>query len=984
MKKQNKFLTSSIAISLVATTVAPTALAASFSDTTGNTHEKAIFALVEAGVISGYPDGSFKPTKTLTRSDVVKLIGKYLVAEGFVVPEDYKSKTRFTDIAKTNVNDELLQYAALIKDNGVFWGTEDKLLAHQNMTREDMAIALVRLMNIGENENFEDYVGKQAFKGDVKDLANAKVAARPYITVLDYFDITNPILDKFNPKSTTTRGQFATFLQRVIELNGASIKTFEATGAQALTVTFNKVIDSSAKITVKKGTSVVGITNVEFAKDNKSVKLILSDRLTAGTYDVSVTGISDTSLSMSTSVKEEKVNSIEFPKNAAVPNTAGNKVRIPYKVVNQYGEDMTAYTQGLVVNTDVTGAGSNVAVKPAEGFIEISKATASSTFKLGDNISITLLDTKTSTSSSKMVKVSELSKVAEVSIKNVYNDLDPSLTLNPDATYEDFHLVLKAIDQYGLEVPFQDIAKDVSVSISDTSIVDVNKSATTPTFSQLIIEGQKQTVLELKQPKTKKAGNATISINSKSTGKTAKYEVVVAEGVKADTILLRNPNLVVADEKTEVPFEVRGIDGKEITNAVTLNNANGLKITTSDPKLKATIEADPSTGKAKLMLTDSSTANTDRQVLISATTATLKSATLLVTVKAKAEASKVVATKDVETNLLVGGSLSLNKDSIIVLDQYDREFLLDDSKLATAETTANAGKYFVLVSAMDDKVTVSANKTITAKNDVTVTGNKKGADTIKLSLQKVDTNGKAQTIESSAYEMNLKVIDKASIIAYEMKRIEQIYDNPARLNVENYATELIIYGITPDGNKLIVPKAEYTVITGHNDLIYNETNGKISVRGMKDIIDKDDQTVLVKVIVNANLKPVTLDQEILITKTEPLANSIKLQSSNGLTVGDQVLKVPATTATVNIASADLRAVLKITDQYGEDISKTAASRIKLTVTNLVNADADNVVPSVIGNGTNNLSFKDVETGDSFYLTYVVDGNILTTQVLVGQ
>lgn len=984
MKTQNKFLASSVAISLVATAVAPTALAASFSDTTGNTHEKAIYELVDAGVISGYPDGSFKPTKTLTRSDVVKLIGKYLVAEGFVVPENYKSKSRFSDIANTTANDELLKYAALIKDNGVFWGTEDKLFAHQNMTREDMAIALVRLMNIGEDKNFEDYVAGQDFKGDVTDLANAKKDARPYITVLDYFDVTNPALDKFNPKSTTTRGQFATFLQRVMELKSVAIKTFEATGAKTLTVNFNKVVDSSAKLTVKKGTSDLGISSVEFAKDNKSAKIILTDRLTAGTYDVTVTGIPEASLSKSTSVKEEIVTAIEFPKNAAVPNIAGNKVRIPYIVENQYGEDMASYTPGLVVNTDMTGAGSSISLNPTEGFIEITKATASSNFKLGDTISVTLLDTKTSTSASKNVKVSELSKVAEVNIKNVYNDLDASATLDPDATYEDFHLVLKAIDQYGLEVPFQDIAKDVTVSISDTSIVDVNKSATTPTFSQLIIDGQKQTVLELKQPKTKKTGKATISINSKSTGKTAKYEVVVAEGVKANTISLRNPELVVADEKTEVPFEVRGMDGKEITNAVTLNKPSGLKITTSDPKLKATIESDPLTGKAKLVLTDSSTATTDRQVLLSVTTATLKSETLLVTVKAKAEASKVVATKDVETNLLVGGALTLNKESIIVLDQYDREFTLDDSKLATAETTANAGKYFVLVAAMDDKVTVSTNKTITAKNEVTVTGNKKGADTLKLTLQKVDSKGKAQSIESSTHEMSLKVIDKASIMAYEMKTIEQIYDNPARLTVENYATELIVYGITADGNKLIVPKAEYTVITGHNDLIYNATNGKLSVRGTKDIIDKDDQTVPVKVIVNANRQPVTLDQEIIITKAEPLANSIGLQSTNGLTIGDQVIKVPATTATVNIASADLRAALKITDQYGEDISKTAASRIKLTVTNLVNADADNTAPTVSGNGTNTLTFKDVETGDSFYLTYVVDGNILTTQVIVGQ
>ena len=38
--------------------------------------------LSDAGVISGYPDGTFLPNKTLTRSDVVKMMGKWLVSEG--------------------------------------------------------------------------------------------------------------------------------------------------------------------------------------------------------------------------------------------------------------------------------------------------------------------------------------------------------------------------------------------------------------------------------------------------------------------------------------------------------------------------------------------------------------------------------------------------------------------------------------------------------------------------------------------------------------------------------------------------------------------------------------------------------------------------------------------------------------------------------------------------------------------------------------
>lgn len=981
MRKQHKFLASSVAISLVSTSLAPTAFAANFFDTKGNTHEEAIYALVEAGVINGYPDGTFKPTKTLSRSDVVKLIGKYLVTEGYEIPKDYKTKKRFADIALTNDNDELLKYAALIYDNEIFWGSDDKLVAGQNMTREDMAIALVRLLNSGGDIDLVEFVVNLNFKGDVTDLAAAKESARPYIAVLDYFDITNPALDKFNPKSTTTRGQFATFLQKIVALKPVEITNFQATGAQTLTVTFNKIVDTDVpKFTIKKGSTDVEIKNIEFAKDKKSAKILLPQKLTAGAYDISVTGLSGTNLSKSVTVSDEKLSTIEFPTNAAIPNAAGTKVRIPYKVENQYGEDITAYSPELVAETDLKGT--DIVIKPLEGVIEIAKTTGN--FKLGENISISLVDTKTSISSAKIVRVSEQSKVAEVQVTNVYNDLDAEAALTLDATYEDFHLVVKAIDQYGLEVPYQEIAKDVTVSVSNTSIIDVNKSVTAPAFSQLMIDGQKKTVLELKQPTDKKTGKATISITVKSTGKTAKYDIEVAEGEKADTISLAAPKLAVADEKTEIPFEVRGADGNPISNAVTLNKLNGVKVTTNDTNVKASFENDPATGKAKLVLLDTSNSTTDRQLLISATTATMKSATQLVTVKAKAEPKKIKETKDVKSNLLIGGSLELNNETVTIVDQYDRAYTLNASNLATAATTANTGKYFIKVDAMDDKVLISTNKTIAANNTVTVTGNKKGSDAIKLTLQKVDAKGVAQTLESSAYEMNLKVLDKASIVSYEMKAIESIYDNPTILPGENYATALIVYGITADGKKLIVPKAEYTVITGNNDLVYNSTNGKLSVRSTKDIVDKDDKVVPVKVIINAARQPVTLDQAIVVTKAEPFANSIELKSSNGITVGDHVIQVPATTATVNISSSDLRAVLKITDQYGEDISTSAASRIKLTATNLVNVDADNVVPTVTGNGTNTLTFKGVEKGDSFYLTYIVDGNLLTAQVIVGQ
>lgn len=216
-QKYSKYVAGVASAALVASAVAPVVSAAEFTDVSEkNSHKPAIDALSEAGIITGYTDGTFQPNKTLTRSDVVKLMGKWLVSLDYNVPADYKTNPRFNDL-NSNSNDELLQYAALVKDHGVFKGYEDGTLgAGGNITRENMAIVLVRAYDAVNKTELLTYVKGQDFNKDVTDLETAKAEARPYIDVLDYFDITNPASPNFRPKETTTRAQFASFLHKTI------------------------------------------------------------------------------------------------------------------------------------------------------------------------------------------------------------------------------------------------------------------------------------------------------------------------------------------------------------------------------------------------------------------------------------------------------------------------------------------------------------------------------------------------------------------------------------------------------------------------------------------------------------------------------------------------------------------------------------------------------------------------------------------------
>ncbi|KYG90268.1 hypothetical protein A0U40_08495 [[Bacillus] sp. KCTC 13219] len=266
-KKYKKFVATAATATLVASAIVPVASAANLSDISGNTHEEAINALVDAGVINGYPDGTFQPNKALTRSDVVKLLGKYLETEGYEPASNWKTSPAFADL-KTTSNEELLKYASVVKEAGVFVGSHGNLLPSDLITRENMALTLVRMVNTLEGVSLEEFVAGQDFDGDVKDLNQAKAEARSAISVLDFFDITNPAVSNFNPKGNTTRGQFATFLYKTANTDFSKAPSNEASEVVPETVEvveksiqgkFGENVTVQVKVTTKTGESAANI-----------------------------------------------------------------------------------------------------------------------------------------------------------------------------------------------------------------------------------------------------------------------------------------------------------------------------------------------------------------------------------------------------------------------------------------------------------------------------------------------------------------------------------------------------------------------------------------------------------------------------------------------------------------------------------------------------------------------------------------------------
>lgn len=216
MKKHSKFIASAAAITVAVSAIAPVATeAASFSDIKGHTHENAIISLVDLGIINGYPDGTFKPNQSLSRSDVVKLLGKYLVSLGHKVPTDYKTKMRFTDLTAKS-QDELLQYAALVKDVGVFNGSNGKLMHKDEIRRDQMATVLVRAFKVINDYDYIAHVKEQDYKSTITDITKTTAEHQEAINVFAYYGVTKQ--PTFSPKDVTKRGQFASFLFNMLKV----------------------------------------------------------------------------------------------------------------------------------------------------------------------------------------------------------------------------------------------------------------------------------------------------------------------------------------------------------------------------------------------------------------------------------------------------------------------------------------------------------------------------------------------------------------------------------------------------------------------------------------------------------------------------------------------------------------------------------------------------------------------------------------------
>lgn len=201
------------------------AFAAGFADVTESYSwaEDAINQMSEKGIISGYPDGSFKPAAGITKVQAMLLISRILGCNQGVYSPYIDYICEYAGLSEFDLSYE--EELAFLVYKGIF--TKEEIAAasdsmNEPLLRYEVAEYLTRAM--GE---YNSVIASASATTGYEDEALIPVKYRAFVS---YVKEANLMLGteetKFAPENQVTRAQMAVLLYRV--MNALSLNTFEA------------------------------------------------------------------------------------------------------------------------------------------------------------------------------------------------------------------------------------------------------------------------------------------------------------------------------------------------------------------------------------------------------------------------------------------------------------------------------------------------------------------------------------------------------------------------------------------------------------------------------------------------------------------------------------------------------------------------------------------------------------------------------------
>lgn len=171
----------------------------SFSDIEGHWAQNSITQLADKGCISGYPDKSFQPERTITRAEIaVTLVKAYGLSA--------KKGKVFNDTAGHWAG----EYIATANACGIINGYgDDQFGPDDPVTREQLAVMIIKASGLKSDPT----------DLDLTDRANISDWAVPYVSVASEYHIISGYPNRyFLPGGNTTRAEAATIIVNALRL----------------------------------------------------------------------------------------------------------------------------------------------------------------------------------------------------------------------------------------------------------------------------------------------------------------------------------------------------------------------------------------------------------------------------------------------------------------------------------------------------------------------------------------------------------------------------------------------------------------------------------------------------------------------------------------------------------------------------------------------------------------------------------------------
>lgn len=155
--------------------------------------------LVKKGIITGYPDGTFKPNNTISRGETAVMLTRTLKLDTSNVKDP-----GFKDVSKSNMYYKEIAAAA---NAGLIKGREkDKFVSNGKLSRAEMAVLIQRAFKLPyeNNKYFSDVPSSHYAYQSINSIAKLNITE-------GYPDGT------YRPNNSITRAEFSVFLTRALK-----------------------------------------------------------------------------------------------------------------------------------------------------------------------------------------------------------------------------------------------------------------------------------------------------------------------------------------------------------------------------------------------------------------------------------------------------------------------------------------------------------------------------------------------------------------------------------------------------------------------------------------------------------------------------------------------------------------------------------------------------------------------------------------------